>query len=135
MNTQDSTANSKTDTNRMVHVVDDDDAMRDALSVLLRVRGYQVATYPSATIFLAARPPSDGCCLITDVQMPEMNGMEMLQALQQRSDSYPTIVLCGRPTPTLEANARALGVRAFLAKPFEPNALDDILSGMFAQAA
>ncbi len=122
------------DDQRLIHVVDDDEGMRDALSMLLRMRGYRVATYPSAVTFLEARPPAAGCCLITDVQMPDMTGIEMMQALRDSDTGYPTIVLCGRPTPQIEASVRALGARAFMAKPFDPAALSNTINGLFADA-
>jgi two-component system response regulator FixJ len=107
----------------VIHVVDDDDAMRDSLSILLDIRGFEVRTYESAVAFLASAPAGVRSCLITDVQMPQMTGIELLQELRRQGRAYPAIVLCGRPTPAMEASALAEGAIAFFAKPFDPAAL------------
>ena len=82
-------------TDGVVHVIDDDDAVRDSLQFLLTTADISVATYPSATEFLARMPATPSGCIITDIRMPEMTGLELLQRLRQLGVTLSVIVVTG----------------------------------------
>jgi two-component system response regulator FixJ len=106
-----------------VHVVDDDDAMRDSLSFLLETAGVSVRTYESPVPFLAALPVERPACLITDVRMPEMSGTDLLRRLEEIGEKLPVIVITGHGDVSLAVEAMKLGAADFIEKPFD----DDIL--------
>jgi RNA polymerase sigma factor (sigma-70 family) len=81
------------DTGLTVHIVDDDPAMRDSLALLLSLRGYRTASFASAEDFLAAIRPDWVGCILADIRMPGMSGLEMQHALASRGTSMPVIVL------------------------------------------
>jgi two-component system response regulator FixJ len=105
-----------------VHIIDDDDAVRDSLAVLLEIRGVPVVTYASAQAFLAALADGADGCVVTDVQMPEMNGLELLAALKAGGHRLPVIVATARSGHAIAAEAMAHGAAALLEKPFAPDA-------------
>ncbi|MGZ8286216.1 MAG: response regulator transcription factor, partial [Allosphingosinicella sp.] len=83
------------DSNRTIHLVDDDEAIRRSVSFMLRTSGYLVKTYPSGVEFLGvARDAVTGCVLL-DVRMPDMDGLEVQQALRERGVPMPVIVMTG----------------------------------------
>lgn len=106
-----------------VHIIDDDDAVRDSLAVLLEIRGLSVVTYPSAEDFLSALTDDLSGCVVTDVQMPGMNGLELLAVLRVEGHTLPVVVATARNGQTLAAEAMAQGAVALLEKPFQPEAL------------
>jgi len=106
-------------TDRLVHVIDDDDAMRDSMAFLLETAGFRVTTYESATAFLEALPPADRGCVITDVRMPGMSGIELLGELKGRRFGMPVIVMTGHADVPLAVQAMKAGVVDFIEKPFE----------------
>jgi len=103
---------------RLVHLIDDDGAVRDAVCLLLRVHGYTVQTYPSPHDFLAGG--ADGGCVLTDVSMPGMTGLDLLAGLRASGRDLPVIVMTGRADPHLSDAASEHGALAFLHKPFAP---------------
>lgn len=116
-------SNSKTP---MIHVVDDDEAVCSAVSMLLESYGFDVRTYSSAQGFLDANDAShDADCLVMDLNMPEMNGVEMLERLHELGRWFPVVVITGYPDSVLVAQARQAGVRAILKKPFNDELLMD----------
>ncbi|MGZ3410814.1 MAG: response regulator FixJ [Xanthobacteraceae bacterium] len=107
----------------IVHVVDDDDALRDSLSFLLSSAGIESKTYDSAGSFLASAPPDVAGCVLTDVRMPGMSGVDLLRELKSRSADLPVIVMTGHGDVPLAVEAMKLGAADFIEKPFN----DDIL--------
>ncbi len=105
-----------------VHIVDDDDAVRDSLSVLLGAAGFNVATYPSADAFLMTAPQSAGCVVI-DVRMPGMGGLELQEELARRGRRIPVIVMTGHADVPLAVKAMKAGAVDFVEKPFEEQAM------------
>lgn len=103
----------------VVHVIDDDDGVRDALSLMLTARGLSVRSYASATAFLEALPGADRGCVVTDVQMPEMSGLELLRRLEPQRASFPVIVLTGEADVPMACEALKGGASDFIEKPFE----------------
>lgn len=107
---------------RAVHIIDDDDAVRDSLAVLLEIRGVPVETYASAAAFLVALADGAEGCVVTDVQMPDMNGLELLAALRADGHTLPVIVATARSDRAMAAEVMAHGATALIEKPFTPDA-------------
>lgn len=107
----------------VIHIIDDDDAVRDALGALLMAEGLDVACYASPTSFLAQPPRSRGGCIVTDVQMPQMTGLELLRRLETAEIRLPVIVMSGRVQAAMAADAVKHGAWAFIEKPFTPKAI------------
>ena len=103
----------------IVHVVDDDEAMRDSMAFLLRAENFQVKTYAAATNFLDALPQIKAGCVVTDVRMPGMNGIELLQRLREMKVSLPVIVVSGHGDVPLAVEAMKTGALDFIEKPFD----------------
>lgn len=107
----------------LVHVIDDDDAVRDSLAFLLRSARIDVRTYDSATAFLDATSNSATGCIVTDVRMPGMSGVDLLRQLKARGSAIPVIVITGHGDIQLAVEAMKIGAADFLEKPFD----DDVL--------
>jgi two-component system response regulator FixJ len=116
-----------------VHIIDDDDAVRDSLAILLETRGFAVATYSTAQAFLAHAEGGIEGCVITDVQMPEMNGLQLLRAFKARNLDVPVLVVTARTGRALAEEAMAQGARALIEKPFEPDAFVEIVRDALAK--
>jgi two-component system response regulator FixJ len=106
-----------------VVVIDDDEAVLDSLRVLLEAEGFEVETFDRARGFLEQPKGAPPGCLVTDVRMPDMDGLELLQALSARGTLPPVIVITGHGEVPLAVRAMKLGARDFIEKPFEPHAL------------
>jgi two-component system, LuxR family, response regulator FixJ len=107
----------------VIAVVDDDEAIRDALSDLLLVMGYSCQAFDRAEAFLAADAPGRFDCLITDIRMPGMGGLDLLQHLQAAGSTMPVIVVTSMTDPATRSRALASGAHAYLTKPVT----DDVL--------
>jgi two-component system response regulator FixJ len=107
----------------IVHIIDDDEAMRDSLSFLLETAEYKSVTYDSAVTFLAALPTLAPGCIITDVRMPEMSGIELVRRLHEQGVAYPVIVITGHADVPLAVEAMKAGVVDFIEKPFDDEVL------------
>ena len=106
-----------------VHVIDDDEALRESLSFLLRSAGIEVKTYSSATTFLASLPDTGLTCVITDVRMPGLSGVELLRRLRELKFEIPVIVITGHGDVPLAVEAMKMGAIDFLEKPFDDEVL------------
>jgi two-component system response regulator FixJ len=104
---------------RLIHVIDDDEAMRDSMRFLLEAAGFQVNTYESAVSFLGALPRVVSGCVVTDVRMPDLNGLELLQKLREKDFPLPVIVMTGHADVPLAVQAMKAGVADFIEKPFD----------------
>jgi two-component system response regulator FixJ len=102
-----------------VVVVDDDEAVLDSLRVLLESEGFEVETFQRASIFLQRFKGELPGCLIADVRMPDMDGLDLLQALAARGPLPPVIVITGHGEIPMAVRAMKLGARDFLEKPFD----------------
>ncbi len=109
--------------NNVVHVIDDDEAVRESLAFLLRSADLDVSTYESATAFLAALPKAAPGCIITDVRMPGLSGTELLQKLKEMGVAMPVIVVTGHGDVPLAVEAMKMGAIDFFEKPFDDEAL------------
>jgi len=109
--------------NRIVHIVDDDEAVRQSLAFLLSSAGLAVRLYDSATAFLAGLAGVKGDCLITDIRMPDMTGLELLHQLRAKACSLPAIVITGHGDVALAVEAMKAGAVDFIEKPFDEEAI------------
>lgn len=107
----------------IVHVIDDDDAVRESLAFLLGTAGIDVQTYESAVAFLKVAPDVRLGCVITDVRMPELSGVDLLRRLQELKLGVPVIVITGHGDVPLAVEAMKIGAVDFLEKPFDDEVL------------
>lgn len=105
--------------NPVIHVIDDDRAMRDSLTFLLGVHGFQASAYDSAAGFLGAIARKRPDCIVTDVRMPGMSGLELVTHLRAEGINSPVIVITGHGDVALAVEAMKAGVLDFLEKPFD----------------
>lgn len=120
---------------KLVHIVDDEDAIRRSASFMLKTSGYSVQTWESGVAFLKeVRHASEGCVLL-DVRMPEMDGLEVQQALLDRGVTMPVIVLTGHADVSIAVRAMKGGAVDFLEKPFEKAALIAAIEAAFDRIA
>jgi len=114
----------------LVYVIDDDPAMRDSLDFLLESAGLKARLFESAVSFLAALPGLGPGCIVSDVRMPDLDGLELLKRLRATNKSLPIIIMTGHGDIPLAVEAMKLGARDFIEKPFE----DDRLIGSITAA-
>jgi two-component system response regulator FixJ len=107
----------------IVHIIDDDEAMRQSLAFLLGTAGMEVETYESAEAFLGVAPTIKAGCVITDVRMPGLSGIELLRQLRDRKLAIPVIVITGHGDVPLAVEAMKIGAADFFEKPFDDEAL------------
>jgi FixJ family two-component response regulator len=108
-----------------IFVVDDDDAVRRGLAALLGAKGYAVETFPTAEAFLARAAPKPPCCLLADVRMPGMSGLELQAELKRRGATLPVVVITGHGDVAMAVTALKAGAVDFIEKPFDADALVD----------
>jgi two-component system response regulator FixJ len=113
-----------------VYVIDDDDAMRDSLDFLLGSADFHVTLFESAYHFLDALPNADFGCVVSDIRMPGIDGIELLKRLKASRSALPVLIMTGHGDIPLAVEAMKLGAADFLEKPFE----DDHLIGMIDAA-
>lgn len=107
----------------MIAIIDDDDEVRVATENLVRSYGLDAHTFSSAEAFLESAALDETACLITDVQMPGMSGIDLQNALQRRGCDVPMIFITAFPEERLRRQAVASGALGFLTKPFDTRAL------------
>ena len=122
-------------TEPVVHVIDDDDSARHSLEFLIDCAGMQVRSYPSAVEFLKAAPAIERGCIVTDVRMPEMNGIELVARLKEMSIPDPVIVITGHADVPMAIQAMKQGVSDFIEKPFSDDVILDAIRAALAQAS
>jgi two-component system response regulator FixJ len=109
-----------------VYVIDDDDAMRDSLDFLLGSADFHVTLFGSADHFLDTLSKADFGCVVSDIRMPGIDGIELLKRLKASRSAFPVLIMTGHGDVPLAVEAMKLGAADFLEKPFE----DDRLIGM-----
>ena len=103
-------------------VVDDDEAVRDALAALIETYGFDVRTFSSGADFLEGHAAEPVHCMVIDHHMPVLTGLDVLQTLRECGDTTPVILITGVPNSALYAKAKSLGAAAILYKPMSmPN--------------
>ncbi|HEX3983038.1 MAG TPA: response regulator FixJ [Acidisoma sp.] len=103
----------------VVHLIDDDDDVRSSLSFLLGSAGFAVRSHSSAIAFLEALPTLQAGCIVSDVRMPEMDGLELLRRLKAIAMNFPVIIMTGHADVTLAVEAMKAGAVDFIEKPFD----------------
>jgi two-component system, LuxR family, response regulator FixJ len=121
--------------NRLVHVVDDEDAVRRSLDFLLRNAGFGVEKWPDGESFLKGADRSARACVLLDVRMPGMDGLQVQAEMEARGLNLPVIVLTGHGDIATAVRAMQAGAVDFLEKPFERERLLQALEIGFAQLA
>ena len=106
-----------------VCVIDDDDALRDSLTFLLRMAQIDVVGFASAAAFLDGLSGTHASCVITDVRMPEMSGIDLLRRLKELKIDIPVIVITGHGDVPMAVEAMKVGASDFLEKPFDDEVL------------
>jgi FixJ family two-component response regulator len=118
-----------------VSIVDDDDSVRKGLSRLMRSAGIESHAYEGPEAFLAAVRNEDHACILLDITMPRMNGLELSTRLREKGITLPVIAISARDDDDTRQLARDLGVRFFLRKPVDDQALLDAISWVVQEDA
>jgi len=108
---------------RLVHLVDDDAAIRRSVGFILKTSGHRVETYDSGMELLKKSGDLEQGCILLDIRMPGMDGLEVQQALQDQGVSLPVIIMTGHGDVTLAVKAMKAGAVDFIEKPFDKEAL------------
>ncbi len=119
---------------RLVHLVDDDDAIRQSASFMLRHAGYKVQTYADGAEFVATGIDEKGAAVLLDYQMPNLDGLGVMDALAARKSCVPVIMLTAHGDIAVAVSAMKKGAVDFLEKPFEKQAILDALGRAFSRA-
>ena len=118
----------------VVHIVDDEEQVRNSLAFLLASAGFAVRTHESAVAFLEVAPSVRNGCLITDLRMPDMDGVELLRRLREGDALLPTIVITGHGDVQMAVEAMKNGALDFIEKPFSDQLLIDSIRRAVEQA-
>lgn len=116
----------------VVAVIEDDEFVRSAIASLLHAAGIDFRAFPSATTFLAEARARDFRCIVSDLQMPGMSGLELLETLRRDGEAPPFVLITAFSSKGARAAALAGGARAFLEKPIDGAALLAILVDVLA---
>ncbi|HPF23180.1 MAG TPA: response regulator [Hyphomonas sp.] len=116
---------------KLIHLVDDDDAVRHSASFMLRHAGFAVKTYADGVAFLEAVEDAAPGCILLDVQMPRMDGLEVQEQLNARGVAMPVIVLTGHGDVNVAVKAMKAGAIDFVEKPYEKQTLVGALNRAF----
>lgn len=120
------------DTQATVHLVDDDDAVRDSLTTLLESYGLEVHAYTSALEFLAGASAREPGCLLLDLHLPVISGLDLLTMMQRRGIRLPVVIITGRGDKETKERAVQAGAIAFLEKPVGEEALMETIRAALA---
>ncbi len=107
----------------LVAVVDDDPSIRSATSDLLKAAGFTPAAFEDAESFLGSPTRAGVVCLVADMRMPGMSGLELYAALVAAGQAIPTVIITAHPEELTRSRARAAGICCYLSKPFAPDEL------------
>lgn len=118
---------------RVIHLVDDEEAIRKSVSFMLRTSGYAIQSYASGVDFLKRARAAEIGCVLLDVRMPDMDGLQVQAAMAERGINMPVVVLTGHGDVSIAVQAMKAGAVDFLEKPFEKALLLDAISRSFAR--
>jgi FixJ family two-component response regulator len=113
--------------NLLISIIDDDDSAREAIASLVRAFGFMAAEFRSAADFLKSDHPARTDCLIVDVQMPGMTGLQLHRHLSTSDTPIPTILITAYADEATRVRAREVGIQCYLAKPLDPDRLLDCI--------
>jgi FixJ family two-component response regulator len=111
-----------------IYIVDDDEAVRDSLALMLESHGIAARTYDSGAAFIGDYNPGEADCLVLDLHMPDMGGLELLERLTCLGLDVPVVIISGRADTSDKARASAAGAKAILDKPFSR---EDLLAAIY----
>lgn len=132
MNTATAATSREAPANRTIYIVDDDEAVRDALAMMLRAAGRSVETFASAEAFVETRADATSGCLVLDVRMPGMSGIELQDWLAQHGCALPVLFLTGHGNVPMAVRAVKRGAYDFLEKPIDDQRLLEAVDGAMA---
>jgi two-component system response regulator FixJ len=115
----------------MIHIVDDEEAIRRSAGFMLKTSGYAVSTYASGDAFLQAAKDAEPGCVLLDVRMPGMDGLEVQKVMAERGIAMPVVVLTGHGDITVAVRAMKGGAVDFIEKPFEKAVLLTAITAAF----
>lgn len=118
---------------RLVHIIDDEESVRRSVGFMLKTSGFAVQAWPSGGAFLKEVKHLEPGCILLDIRMPDMDGLEVQQALNERGVTMPVIVLTGHGDISIAVKAMKGGALEFLEKPFEADALLGAVEAGFAR--
>jgi len=120
---------------KLVHIIDDEDAVRRSASFMLRTSGYAVESWASGSEFLKQARQVPAGCILLDIRMPEMDGIAVQEALNERGITMPVVVVTGHGDISIAVQAMKAGAVDFLEKPFEKHRLFDAIEQAFLRLA
>lgn len=123
-----------TDTSTLIHVVDDDEAMRESLAFLLGSSGFAVRLYDGAVAFLAELEGAPSGCILSDIRMPQVDGIELLRRVRASGRTLPVVLMTGHGDVPLAVEAMKLGASDFIEKPFDDEVLIAALRAAIARS-
>jgi two-component system, LuxR family, response regulator FixJ len=116
---------------RIVHIIDDDRPLLHSMSMLMEAMGYECSSYESAEAFLEKADGELGGCVVSDICMPGMSGMDLMLRLRRRKQAVPVVLVTGHADVKLAVEAMKAGAFDFLPKPFDPDTLVDTVRQAF----
>jgi len=120
---------------KLIHIVDDEEAIRKSASFLLKTAGYAVETWPSGAAFLAEVKHAEHGCVLLDIRMPDVDGLEVQRLLAERGVTMPVIIMTGHGDIGIAVRAMKAGAVDFLEKPFERAAVLAAIEAAFDRIA
>jgi FixJ family two-component response regulator len=108
----------------LVAIVDDDKSLRNATGDFLKAAGFATATFPDAQTFLGSSTRATAACLVADMRMPGMSGLDLYLELVASGERIPTVIITAHPDERTQSRAREAGITCYISKPFAP---DDLL--------
>ena len=118
----------------LVAIVDDDKSIRNATQDLLKAAGFSTATFEDAESFLGSASLASASCVVADMRMPGMTGLELYQELVASGHAIPTVIITAHPEEITQARAREAGITCYLTKPFTPDELLECVSESLAKS-
>jgi FixJ family two-component response regulator len=118
----------------LVAIVDDDKSIRNATQDLLKAAGFSTATFEDAESFLGSASRASASCVVADMRMPGMTGIELYQKLVAAGHAIPTVIITAHPEEVTQARAREAGITCCLIKPFTPDELLECVGEALAKS-
>jgi FixJ family two-component response regulator len=118
----------------LIAIVDDDKSIRNATQDLLKAAGFSTAIFENAESFLGSTSRASAACVVADMRMPGMTGLELHQELVASGHGIPTVIITAHPEELTQMRAREAGITCFLIKPFAPDELLECVRGALAKS-
>ena len=118
----------------LIVIVDDDKSIRKATQDLLKSAGFSTAAFEDAESFLGSTSRASAACMVADMRMPRMTGLQLYQELVASGYAIPTVIITAHPEELTQARAREAGITCYLTKPFSPDELLDCIRAAIAKS-